>query len=153
MPLNNLNNLPPLQSQSANFDQPGFEAVKADIQQLAVLVGQDTAISIAAGDRFLCPRTGIAQFWASSNTATVSSSTAYHTITCVRSGQSETGISLVTTTNELVAYQEYFMGEIPVSQGNTIAVQVTVTGSPSPTLSSANFSLRCQLTPTQSPTR
>lgn len=148
-----LNSLPPLQSQSAKFDAPGFEAVKADLQQLSTLVGEEVAMSIAAGDRFLCPRTGIAQFWVSSDTATVSSAAAYHTITCLRSGQSETGISLVTTANELVAYQEYFMGEIPVSQGNTIEVSVTVTGAPVPTLSSANFALRCELTPTQAPAR
>lgn len=146
-------NLPPLQSQSAKFDADGFEAVKADMQQLSVLVRQETTIPIAAGDRFLVPRTGTAQFWVSSDTATVSSAALYHTITCLRSGQSETGISLVTTANELVAYQEYFMGEIPVSQGNTIKVSVVVTGAPVPTLSSDNFSLRCELTPAQFATR
>lgn len=144
---------PSLQSQSAKFDADGFTAVKADLQQLSVQVGQGTSIPIAAGSRFLVPRTGTAQFWVSSDTATVSSASAYHTITCLRSGQSETGISLVTSANELVAYQEYFMGEIPVSQGNTVAVSVSVTGSPAPTLSSANFSLRCELTPTQTVTR
>ncbi len=148
-----LSSLPPLQSQSAKFDAPGMEAVKADLQQLSVLTGRSTAISIATGDRFLSPRTGTAQFWISSNTATVSSAALYHTVTCLRSGQAETGISLVTTANELVAYQEYFMGEIPISQGNTIAVSVVVTGAPVPTLSSANFSLRCELTPAQSATR
>ena len=148
-----LNNLPPLQSQSANFDDPGFQAVKADLQQISTIMEQSGALSIAAGDRFLFPRTGTAQFWISSNTSTVSSAALYHTVTCLRSGQSETGISLVTTANEIVAYQEYFMGEIPVSQGNTIAVSVTVTGAPVPTLSSANFSLRCELTPAQSSTR
>lgn len=148
-----LNSLPPLQSQSAKFDEPGFEAVKADLQQISTVVGQAAALSIAAGDRFLVPRTGTAQFWVSSNAATVSSAANYHTITCLRSGQSETGISLVTSANELVAYQEYFMGEIPVSQGNTISVSVTVTGAPVPTLSSDNFSVRCELTPAQSATR
>lgn len=148
-----LNSLPPLQSQSAKFDEPGFEAVKADLQQISTVVGQSAAISIAAGDRFLVPRTGTAQFWVSSNTATVSTAANYHTITCLRSGQAETGISLVTTANELVAYQEYFMGEIPVSQGNTIETSVVVTGAPVPTLSSANFSLRCELTPALTATR
>lgn len=147
------NDLPPLQSQSAKFDEPGFEAVKADLQQISTVVGQEASISIAAGDRFSVPQTGIAQFWTICNTSTVSTATAYHTITCLRSGQDETGISLVTTDNELVAYQEYFMGEINVSQGNMIEVSVTVTGSPSPTLSSANFSLRCKLTPAQFATR
>ncbi len=148
MPTNNaINDLPPLQSQSAKFDAPGFEAVKADLQQISTVVGQGVALPIAAGDRFLCPATGVAQFWASSNTATVSSVANYHTIRVLRSGQFETAISLVTTANELVAYQEVFMGEINVSQGNTIAVDVGVTGAPVPTLSSANFSLRCELTP------
>lgn len=142
-------NLPPLQSQSAKFDEPGFEAVKADIQQLATLVGQNNTLSLTGGSRLLMPKTGTAQFWISCDTATVSTATAYHTITCVRSGQSETGISFITTDNELVAYDELFAGEIPVSQGNTIAVSVSVTGSPSPTLSSDNFSIRCELTPAQ----
>ncbi len=145
--------LPSLQSQSAKFDEEGFAAVKADLQQLSVLARQSSTLSIAAGDRFLVPRTGTAQFWVSSNTATVSSAALYHTITCLRSGQAETGISLVTSANELVAYTEYFMGEIPVSQGNTVAVSVTVTGAPVPTLSSANFSLRCELTAAQFATR
>ncbi len=146
-------NLPPLQSQSAKFDEPGFEAVKADLQQIAALAQQDTTLHIAAGDRFLVPLTGTAQFWTSSDTTTVSSAALYHSVTCLRSGQSETGISLVTTANEIVAYQEYFMGEIPVSQGNTVKVSVTVTGAPVPTLSSDNFSLRCKLTPAQYATR
>jgi hypothetical protein len=148
-----LNNLPPLQSQSANFDDHGFQAVKADLQQLSTVLQRSTALSIAAGDRFLCPRTGTAQFWISSNTTTVSSAALYHTVTCLRSGQSETGISLVTNANEIVAYQEYFMGEIPVSQGNIVSVSVAVTGAPVPTLSSDNFSLRCELTPALSFTR
>lgn len=148
-----LSDLPPLQSQSAKLDEEGFEAVKADLQNLSVLTGQDTTIHIAAGDRFLVPRTGTAQFWVSSDTATVSSAAIFHTITCLRSGQDETGISLVTSANELVAYEEYFMGEIPVSQGNTVKVNVAVTGAPSPTLSSDNFSLRCELTPAQSAKR
>ena len=147
------NSLPPLQSQSAKFDDEGFSAVKADLQQLSVLANRESTILIAAGDRFLVPETGTAQFWTSSNTATVSSAALYHTITCLRSGQAETGISLVTSANELVAYTEYFMGEIPVSQGNTVAVSVTVTGAPVPTLSSANFSLRCELTAAQFATR
>lgn len=147
MPPSSPGNLPPLQSQSAKFDAEGFDAVKADLQQLSTLVRQETTIPIAAGDRFLVPRTGTAQFWISSNTSTVSSAALYHTVTCLRSGQSETGISLVTTANEIVAYQEYFMGEIPVSQGNIVSVSVAVTGAPVPTLSSDNFSLRCELTP------
>lgn len=146
------NNLPPLQSQSAKFDGPGFEAVKADLQLLSTLIGQSPSIPITAGDRFLVPRTGTAQFWISSNTTTVSSAALYHTVTCLRSGQAETGISLVTSSNEIVAYQEYFMGEIPVSQGNTVAVSVTATGAPVPLLSSDNFSLRCELTPRVSAT-
>lgn len=147
MPPSSPGNLPPLQSQSAKFDAEGFDAVKADLQQLSTLVRQETTIPIAAGDRFLVPRTGTAQFWISSNTSTISSAALYHTVTCLRSGQSETGISLVTTANEIVAYQEYFMGEIPVSQGNIVSVSVAVTGAPVPTLSSDNFSLRCELTP------
>ena len=39
-----LSNLPPLQSQSAKFDEPGFEAVKADLQNLSVLAGQAAAM-------------------------------------------------------------------------------------------------------------
>jgi hypothetical protein len=70
--------LPSLQSQSAKFDEEGFAAVKADLQQLSVLARQSSTLSIAAGDRFLVPRTGTAQFWVSSNTATVSSAALYH---------------------------------------------------------------------------
>lgn len=149
------NDLPPLQSQDAVFDPENpswLEDLKADLNTISIMARREDTIHLSAGNRLIIPEDGTADIFTACDTATVSSSTAYHTITCLRSGQNITGItdnanSLLTTSNELVAYQEYFMGTVPVSQGNVIAINVAVTGAPSPTLSSDNFSLRCKLTP------
>lgn len=146
------NDLPPLQSQNSKFDARGMEDVKADLQTLSTLMRQDNVIHLSAGDRLVIPVDGTADLFTVSDTATVSSSTQYHTITCLRAGQAissvtDTANSLVTSANELVAYQEYYLGTVPVSQGNVVKVNVAVTGAPTPTLSSDNFSLRCTLTP------
>jgi hypothetical protein len=146
------NDLPPLQSQDSQFDAKGFEDVKTDLQTLSILGRQERIIHLSGGDRLVVPVDGTANLYTVSDTATTSSSTAYHTITCLRSGQSISTITdnanaLVTTANELVAYEEYFMGTVPVSQGNVLKVNVAVTGAPTPTLSSDNFGLRCELTP------
>lgn len=152
------NDLPPLQSQNSKFDARGFEDVKTDLQTLSTSVRQDNVLHLTGGDRLVIPLNGNADIYTVPNQGTTSSSTAYHTITCVRSGQAfstftDSAISLLTTASELVAYQEYFMGTIPVSQGNVIAVNVAVTGAPTPLLSPDNFSLRCVLTAAQFATR
>lgn len=139
------NKLPPLQSQDAKFDQDGFEGVKTDLGNIALKIGQPETLYLSGANRIAIPRPGVAKIWAISDTATAaSSSTANHVITALKSGQA-TDISLDSDDNEIVAYQQYFMGEIPVSQGNVISIEVTVTGSPSPTLSNDNFTVRCEL--------
>jgi hypothetical protein len=153
-----LNDLPPLQSQNSKFDADGMEDVKADLQTLSILTRRDSLIHLSAGDRLVVPVDGNANIFLTPSLATVSSSTQYHTITCLRSGQAfstftDSAVSLVTSDNELVAYQEYFMGTIPVSRGNVISANVAVTGAPTPLLSSDNFSLRCELTAAQYATR
>lgn len=138
-------NLPPLQSQDATFNEDGFEAVKTDLGNMALQIGQRTVLHLSGAQRVAIPRAGVAKIFAQSDTATASSSsTANHVLTAMRSGQ-VTDISLDSDDNEIVAYKEYFMGEIPVSQGSLISLEVTVTGSPSPTLSNDNFTVRCEL--------
>jgi len=135
-----------------------MEDVKADLQTLSILSRRESLIHLSAGDRLVIPVDGNANIFLTPSLATVSSSTQYHTITCLRSGQAfstftDSAVTLLTTANELVAYREYFMGTIPVSRGNVIAANVAVTGAPTPTLSSDNFSLRCELTAAQYATR
>lgn len=77
---------------------------------------------------------------------TVSDSSNYHTVAITRGGQSETGMTLDSRNAEFTAYQEQAAGEIDVGQGDVIAVSCTVTGSPTPLLSSANFLVRCVFT-------
>jgi hypothetical protein len=140
-----MSNLPPLQSQNANFDDRGFAAVKTDLQQLAQAIDSSGTTTLTGANRVLVPRSGVVNIFFSTDTATVSTSTAYHVITALRNGQSETGISINSFTNELVAYKEYYAGQRPVSQGNIIAISIAVTGSPSPTLSIDNITIRCEL--------
>jgi len=134
----------PLQSQDAKFDEDGFEKVKTDLQQVATSLGDETVIHLS-GPRVMIPRAGVVNIFLTSDTTTSSSSTAYHVITCLRSGQDETGISFNTNTNELTAYEELYGGQVKASRGSVISVDISVTGSPSPTLSNDNFTIRCEL--------
>lgn len=140
-----MSNLPPLQSQDAHFDENGFESIKTDLQQIAMAIDVSKRTSLSGGDRVMVPRAGVVNIFMVCDTATSSSSTAYHVLTALRNGQDETGISINSYTNELVAYKEYYMGQRPVSQGNVVSIDIAVTGSPSPTLSNDNFTIRCEL--------
>lgn len=147
------NDLPPLQSQDSKFDANGFEDVKSDLQTLSILSRRENLIHLSGGDRVVVPIEGFANIYAVCDSSTTSSSTQYYTITCLRSGQdiasvTDTANTLVTSANELVAYEEVFMGTAPVSPGSVMAISSVATGAPSPTLSSANFSIRLELTPT-----
>jgi len=140
-----MSNLPPIQSQEAKFDERGFEAFKTDLQQIAQSINFSNKTHLTGGDRLLVPRAGVANVFFATNTATSSSSTAYHVITAIRSGQVDAGISINTFTNELVAYKEYYAGQFAVSRGTILALTVAVTGAPTPTLSNDNFTIRCEL--------
>jgi hypothetical protein len=137
---------PPLQSQQAKFDAIGFEQVKTDVQQIALQVNQGEPMLLSGYDRIFIPRAGRARCFGIATLSTVSSSTAYHLLSVLRSGQSESGITVDTRAAELVAYREFSLGEVDVSQGTLLQLDIAVTGAPAPTLSSANIALRCELT-------
>jgi hypothetical protein len=137
---------PPLQSQNASFDADGFEAVKTDLQQMALQVNRGAPLLLNGQDRIFIPRAGRVSCFMVANLATVSSSTAYHLFQILRSGQAESGIVVDTRASELVAYREVSLGQVTVSQGTLLQLSISVTGAPTPTLSTANIALRCELT-------
>lgn len=138
---------PPLQSNNAQFDATGFEAVKTDLKVMVTRIGVGQDLHLTGADRVMAPVQGRATCFMASDTATVSSSANYHLFKVLRGGQDETGISIDTRVNELVAYKEYCLGEVSVGPGGHLKVSIAVTGAPVPTLSAANITLRCVLSP------
>lgn len=141
------NKFPPLQSGNAQFDAPGFEAVKTDLKQIVTRIGDAQDLYLSGAERVMAPAQGLATCFMASDTATVSSSTNYHIFKVLRGGQDESGISIDTRVNELAAYKEYCLGQVFVGQGGVLKVDIAVTGAPVPTLSVANITLRCVLSP------
>ena len=139
-----------IQSQDSAFDSSGHEAVKSDLVALAQAVNATASVLRFAGaDRLLIPIAGRARIFACSNTATVSTGIAYHTIKILRSGLSDGTMpaGVVTSNAELVAYQQFCLGEINCSNGTMIELSVIATGAPAPTLTTANFTIRADVSP------
>lgn len=143
----------PVRSHDATFDAVGFELVKSDIQALAgataVLAG--AAIPLTGAERVMMPVAGSCAVWAVSDTATVSTVGNLHTVRAQRGGQNDGSIVISTLDAELLAFVPFFLGSIEVGAMDQVRVSVTVTGAPSPTLSIANFTILCYLTPRTSP--
>ncbi len=139
----------PLVSQSARFDAEGFELVKADIRSTSQLLASSATVYLSGSDRIQIPLQGRARFWCVSDTATAGSTgIAYHILSLLRNGQSEAVVTVDTRNAEIAQYGANYLGEIQVSQDSFCRLNVAVTGVPAPTLSAANFSLRCELEPT-----
>lgn len=139
-----------LQSQDSGFDADGHEAVKADLVALANQANTAAKVMQFSGaDRLLIPVSGRARVFACSNTATVSTGIAYHTIKILRSGVSDGTLAagLVTSNAELAAYQQVCLGEVNVSNGTMLELSVVATGGPAPTLTTANFTIRVDVSP------
>ncbi len=138
----------PLVSQAARFDAEGFELVKQDIRSASQLLASSSTLYLSGTDRICMPVQGRARFWAVSDTATAGSGAAYHVLSLLRNGQSETGITVDSRNAEIAQYGANYLGEAQVSQNSFCRLDVAVTGVPVPTLSSANFAIRCELSPT-----
>lgn len=139
----------PLVSQAARFDREGFDLLKADMRSVSLFLASISTLNLSGSDRICIPVNGKARFWCVSDTATAGSTgAAYHVLSILRSGQSETGITVDTRNAEIAQYRLNYLGEITASRGNFCKLSVAVTGAPAPTLSSANFVLFCQLSPT-----
>jgi len=133
---------------NTSADENGHQAVIADLLNLSQYLADSSAISLQGPDRICCTQAGRVRVYAVSDTATAGSSgVAYHIVKILRNGQDETGVGLDTRVAEIAAYTTYSLGSLAVSAGTVLKVSVSVTGAPAPTLSTANFSLRCDLTP------
>jgi hypothetical protein len=136
-----------LQSVNSTFDAAGFETVKSDLQHLA-LSTPSSLVRLSGADRFDCPVSGNARVYCVSDTSTVGDGAgANHVVSVLKSGGSPgTPISTAGGT-QIKQYTELFLGQFPVTVGNLLKLNVAVTGGPTPTLSTANFSLRCDIAP------
>lgn len=139
----------PVRSHDATFDAIGFELVKSDIQALAgaTAVLAATPIHLTGGDRVLAPVPGVVGVWAICDSTTVSTPGNLHTVRAQRAGQDDGAIVLTTTDAEIQAFTPLYLGDITVGAFDQLRISVTVTGAPSPLLSSANFTILCYLTP------
>lgn len=139
-----------LQSQDTAFDASGHEAMKADLVSIVQqLNATGTVLRFSGADRLLIPVSGRARIFACSNTTTVSTGIAYHTIKILRSGVSDGTLSsgIVTSNAELTAYVQVCLGEVNVSNGTMLELSVVATGAPAPTLTTANFTIRADVSP------
>lgn len=139
----------PLVSQAARFDAEGFELLKQDMRSTSQLLASSNVIYLSGADRICIPVQGRARFWCVSDTATVGSTgAAYHVLSLLRNGQSEAVVTVDTRNAEIDQYGANYLGEITVSPNSFCRLNVAVTGAPAPTLSTTNFALRCELSPT-----
>ena len=139
-----------IQSQDSGFDAEGHEMVKADLMALAQQVNAtSTLLRFSGADRLLLPVSGRARVFACSNTTTVSTGIAYHTIKILRSGLSDGTMSagVITSNAEITAYTEFTLGEVNCSRGTMLELSVVATGAPAPTLTTANFTIRVDVSP------
>jgi hypothetical protein len=85
------------------------------------------------------------------DTTTVSSAGNFHEVTLTRNGHKDFPITISTdptTGSEIGAFKQKHLGSIAhAGVGDVIETSVTVTGSPSPMLSSDNFTIRLVLQP------
>lgn len=138
----------PLVSQAARFNQEGFDLVKADLRSINLFLEDLSTINLSGSDRICIPQNGRARFWCVSDTATAGSTgIAYHVLSVLRNGQSEAIVTVDTRNAEIPQYGLNYLGEVTVSRGSFCKLNVAVTGAPAPTLSAANFTLLCQLSP------
>jgi hypothetical protein len=129
-----------------------MDLVQQDFASVARVLNQRQVIHLSAPDRLLIPEFGKAEVYIATNVSTASSSGVdLHTITLKRSGQAEGTQSIVTSAAEMVAYKLYFLGTVAVGPGDILSYTLTVTGAPSPTLTSANLTMLAILTPTEVP--
>jgi len=121
--------------------------VRDDIQRLAGIATKAVDVVITSGTyRLPMTASGIAEFWAISDTATTGSTGAnYHTISLRRNGAAANTITYRTDRVEMPAYLGgAYLGSSPVGQGDVMAVNIATTGAPT-ALTTANLSLLCKL--------
>lgn len=125
-----------------------LDQVKTDIQRLAGLTQKGVTAPVSSGTpRLVAPGSGVLRVTVISDTATAASTAAnYHTFTLRRNGVAANGQTADTRRAEVPAYLGgAYLGEVATAQGDIISVSVTVTGAPSPVLTTANLSLSCTL--------
>lgn len=136
-------------SQDPDAIPQSLTQVRHDLQTLSFSVQKLLGATRFGGwARVSVPVAGQCRVWASTDTATAGSSGVnYHIINGTRQGQAEQAYQVDTRQGELAAYTECFLGEFACGQGDVLAIKVTVTGAPAPTLAQTNFTLRCELKP------
>jgi len=120
--------------------------VRDDIQRLAGQVTKSVTANLGSGNhRLTATLPGIARVFAISDTATAGSTGAnYHTLSLLRNGLAPITLTYDTRRVEVPKYLGgCYLGEIPVTSGDILALNLVVTGAPAPTLTTANFCLLC----------
>ena len=142
-----------LQSDNADFSEDGHRKILMDLRNIAQAVNANSKpaanqpASYGGGPTANVPVAGLAKVFLTPNASFVASSLGYYTISCIINGVPKAGISIVTNTQSITAYKQLYLGSAQVSQGSMVETQVVATGAPATTLTSANFSVRVDLSP------
>jgi hypothetical protein len=122
--------------------------VRDDLQRLAGQNQPGKPYYAGSGNfRWMSPVSGQVRVWAVSDTATAGSTgAAYHTLTLYRNGAAANTQTYDTRRAEVPKYLGgAYLGEATASVGDVLYLNLAVTGAPAPTLTTANFTLLCQV--------
>jgi len=128
-------------------------AILQDLRNIANAIAQNQPgvsqpASYAGGSSVNLPTAGMGKIFATCNTTVAQSSASYYTLTGLVNGAARSGgVSVSTQAQTITAYQPLYLGTMPVSKSSMVEIQVTPTGMPATTITSANFSLRVDLSP------
>lgn len=121
--------------------------IRNDIQRIAGYALTKNVTYDSGSYRVAVNGVGVANVWAVFDTATASSDGSnYHVVTLLRNGIAANSLTYDTRNAEIFSYQGgVYLGEVNVTIGDILSVDISVTGSPSPSLTTANTIIRYRL--------
>ena len=121
------------------------EALELIVDDLQRLAGRtESSLPVASGTyRMVMPANGQARVYAICDTATSGSDAFnYVALQLSRNGTLPLTLTYDSRRTEVFAYMGgIYLGEMPVSTGDVVAVAININGAPSPVLTTDNFSL------------
>lgn len=120
--------------------------VRHDLLTIIWWLGKHVETVHLSGPFVVCPVAGQVRVYGTSLVAVPLSGVNYYTIAGTRQGNASSLTTVGTNVMALPAYQEVFLGEFTVAQGDVLGASFVATGAPAPTLNTTNFVIRCELT-------
>ena len=141
-----------LQSEGSEHGPEGHAKILTDLRNLAQAInanqpGKQQPASYGGGQTAQPPVAGIAKIFCTPNASISANSLNFYTIQATINGVAKAGVKVITSVQGITAYNQLYLGSAQVSPGSMVETSVVATGSPSTTLTSANFSVRTDLSP------